>query len=354
VSRGARGVGIAIGLGLGLGIGCGKERASSAPAGEVAAPAVAAAAAGCSLGVMPDRLPAAARLVAIGDLHGDLAATRAALRAAALIDQADRWSAGDTVVVQTGDVLDRGDDEPEILALIARLEGEAAAAGGAFVALNGNHELMNAAGELGYVTRDGFADYATCGVSPNRRCGGRHVADGVTPGEGGRRVADGVTPGEGELDGVPAFARGRLAAFRPGGPVARELAGRRVVVVVGDTVFAHAGPSAGDDLAAINRAARCWLAGQGPEPAVVADPEGPVWTRAYGGEAPDCDRLAAALASLGARRMVVGHTVQPGGANAACDGRLWRIDVGMAAAYGGPIEVLELVGDRATVLRGSR
>src|SRR5690606_3460367 len=128
-------------------------------------------------------------------------------------------------------------------------------------------------------------------------------------------------------------------------PVARMLAGRRVAVIVGDTVFAHAGPSAGDDLEAINRATRCWLAGEGPAPGLLADDDGPVWTRAYGGEAPDCARLAAALDALGARRMVVGHTIQPGGIGGACEGRLWRIDVGMSRAYGGPIEVLELRGD---------
>jgi hypothetical protein len=47
--------------------------------------------------------------------------------------------------------------------------------------------------------------------------------------------------------------------------------------------------------------------------------------------------------------------VQPHGITSACDGKLWRIDVGLAKLYGGPIEVLEL-RDAAEprVLRGSR
>jgi hypothetical protein len=286
-------------------LGCGRGEPAPRPA--PAEPPAPAAAPACDLAALPDRLPAAARVVAIGDLHGDLAAARAALRLAGVVDDGDRWVGGATVVVQTGDVLDRGDDEPEILDLIARLEREAGAAGGAFVALDGNHELMNAAGDLRYVTEEGLADFA----------------------------------------GVPG---GRAAAFAPGGPRARELAARRVVVVVGDTVFAHAGPSAGLDLAAANRGSRCWLAGQGPPPEVLEDQEGPLWTRAYGVDPPDCDRLAAALASLGVARMVVGHTVQPGGITSACDGRLWRIDVGLARHYGGPTEVLELRGTTATVL----
>ena len=40
--------------------------------------------------------------------------------------------------------------------------------------------------------------------------------------------------------------------------------------------------------------------------------------------------------------MVVGHTVQQQGITSACDGKLWRIDVGLAEVYGGPIEVLEV------------
>ena len=48
--------------------------------------------------------------------------------------------------------------------------------------------------------------------------------------------------------------------------------------------------------------------------------------------------------------MVVGHTVQKNGINAACDGRVWRIDVGMAAFYGGTVQVLEIRGDEIDVL----
>jgi hypothetical protein len=39
--------------------------------------------------------------------------------------------------------------------------------------------------------------------------------------------------------------------------------------------------------------------------------------------------------------MVVGHTPQPV-INGACRGRVWRVDTGMSAAYGGVTEVLEI------------
>ena len=60
---------------------------------------------------LPTRFPKADRIVAIGDLHGDLAATRRALRVAGAIDEQDQWTGEDLVIVQTGDILDRGGDE---------------------------------------------------------------------------------------------------------------------------------------------------------------------------------------------------------------------------------------------------
>jgi len=271
------------------------------------------------------------RLVAIGDLHGDLGGTRAALRAAGAIDDRDRWIGGQLVVVQTGDVLDRGDDEQAILDLIARLEREAQAAGGAVIMLLGNHELMNAAADFGYVTPGGMRDFDD---------------------------APGVDPGK--YPQVPAAVRGRVAAFAPGGAYAKRLAQHDVVAIVGDTVFSHAGVI-GDwvtQVDEVNRSARCWLDGQAggieDTPPVLTSDRSPVWTRALGGAEADCEAARAALAALGAKRMVVGHTVQAG-VNAACDGAVWRIDVGLAKLYGGPIQVLELApGAPPKVLTGTR
>src|SRR5262245_45911028 len=53
--------------------------------------------------------PAPERVVAIGDLHGDLDSARRALVLAGAIDDKDAWIGGKLVVVQTGDEIDRGD-----------------------------------------------------------------------------------------------------------------------------------------------------------------------------------------------------------------------------------------------------
>ena len=59
-----------------------------------------------------------------------------------------------------------------------------------------------------------------------------------------------------------------------------------------------------------------------------------------------CKETSQALALLGAKRLVVGHTVQPGGINYACDASIYRIDVGLSSAMGGGVpQALEIGRD---------
>ena len=50
--------------------------------------------------VRPTFLPAVPRLVAIGDLHGDMQKARRAFRLGGLVDASDRWAGGTTTAVQ--------------------------------------------------------------------------------------------------------------------------------------------------------------------------------------------------------------------------------------------------------------
>jgi hypothetical protein len=278
---------------------------------------------------LPWEYPEAPRIVAIGDLHGDLAATRRALRLAGAIDSTDRWVGGDLVVVQTGDQLDRGDEEQAILDLFARLAIEADAAGGALHVLNGNHEIMNAQLDLRYVTPGGFADFE----------------DAVD-----------VDPDDTTLAEWPPEKRARVAAFRPGGPYARRLADRNTAVKIGRSVFVHGGllPEHVDvGVARMNSEVRAWLRGEIDEPEFLRRKGNLVWARDYSDDvdAGDCAKLEEVLERLGAERMVVGHTVQENGIRSYCDGRVWCVDVGLAAAYGGETAVLEIRGDEVRAVR---
>jgi len=269
------------------------------------------------------------RIVAFADVHGDLDVTRRALRLAGAIDERDAWIGEDLIVVQTGDQLDRGDDEQEILELLARLGVEAEAAGGAVHVLLGNHELMNVAGDYRYVTPGGFADF-----------------EGAVE----------FDPADPDLVELEPLHRVRAAAFRPGGPFALLLAEHEVILVIEDSVFVHGGlhPEHVEyGVERINAETRAWLRGEGERPAILGGPQSPVWSRLYSYE-PDeeaASTLAETLDMLGAERLVVGHTVQRSGIQNLCDGNVWCIDVGLASHYGGPLEVLLIEGDEVSILR---
>jgi hypothetical protein len=273
--------------------------------------------------------PAPQRLVAIGDLHGDLDHARRALRLAGAIDARDHWIGGHLVVVQTGDEIDRGDDDRAILDLIEGLKTQAANAGGELVALIGNHEVMNASLDFRYVTAGGFAAFSLS--------------------DGGNASAS--------LTQLLPESKGRAFAFAPGGSYARLESSRSFVVKIGDTVFVHGGVLPKHVAYGLDRMSDeldDWLASKRQNvPAILVAEDGPVWTRAYSSEdvPPDCLDLATVLGQLGAKRMVVGHTVQHQGVNSACDGRVWRIDVGLSRYFGGPIQALEIRGNDVAALR---
>ncbi len=281
---------------------------------------------------IPTRYLAPERLVAIGDLHGDLAVTRAALRLAGAIDDQDRWIGGDLVIVQTGDQTDRGDEEIEVLDLLDSIRDQALAAGGDVHVLNGNHELMNAKLDMRYVSVDGYLDFLVTPLEDPSKATPQDVVDGVAA---------------------------RIRAMRPGGPMALRFAERNVVVMVGETVFVHGGvePQLVEfGLERLNQETRQWLRGvQECPPSMLFPTEGPIWSRTYSDEPDesDCQMLEDALNRLGATRMVVGHTVQDEGIASACQEKVWRIDVGLSAHYGGELEILEISNGQVRALRAS-
>lgn len=240
------------------------------------------------------------RVVAVGDLHGDLDAARAALSLAGVLGPDGEWSGGTTTLVQTGDTTDRGPDSRGVLELIRRLQAQAPRAGGQVVALLGNHEVMNLTGDWRYVSPEDLAGFG---------------------GEDARR-----------------------AALSAGAPLGDWLRSLPITARVGDTVYAHGGVTEGYarlGLTALNQAAQGGLNGA---PTPVLGPDGPLWYRGFVQDPPAeaCPRLEAALQLLQARRMVVGHTTRKDGRiESRCEGRLLVIDTGISAHYGRHLAVLE-------------
>lgn len=301
------------------------------------------------------RYAATERLVAIGDLHGDLEKTRQSLRLAGLVDDADRWTGGSTTVVQIGDVLDRGGEELKILYFIEKLRREAARCGGEIISMNGNHEIMNVEGDFRFVTAEGleefkiWADWYSVGTKMKSLC------DGLE--KNPRDLFEGIPH---SFNGIKAeFSygfRARIAALRPSGPIsARFLSKNMTVLVIGDSVFVHGGllPShVSYGLDRINEEVRDWIIngssqGRRYSPAYCRGRNGVVWLRSFSNESPakcNCEVLEHVLATIpGAKRMIMGHTIQQVGINGVCEDRAIRIDVGMSkGCIDGLPEVLEI------------
>ncbi len=249
------------------------------------------------------------RIVAIGDLHGDYKATLISLRKARVIDNKKNWIAGETIIVQLGDQLDRGgrfdtstdeDSEFKIINLFEKLHKQAKKNGGAVYSLLGNHELMNVLGDFSYTSKMGIKHF-----------------------------------GSKEL---------RLEYFRPGGKMAIKMANtRNVILRIGDWVFVHGGitPRLAKKykMIEINNLMRRYLLGDEILEQDTSFRElflnngSLLWTRRYSEDKPDCKNLIKSLEYLGAKRLVVGHTPQ-NDINCKCKNSVWRIDTGMSQAFG--------------------
>jgi hypothetical protein len=188
---------------------------------------------------------APARVVAIGDIHGDFDAFRGLLEQAGILDAAGRWSAGNTTVVQLGDFTDRGPKVRAVMDLLIDLEQQATAAGGRVVVLLGNHETMNMAGEDRDVTPAIYASFADDQSEQRRQtayeayvkvCAGRTVE---LP-RGGPRICQSLDKLSWMATHPPGFVEYR-DALGPEGRYGRWLRTKPTVLHLGDTVFLHAG-----------------------------------------------------------------------------------------------------------------
>ena len=331
--------------------------------------AIALLALGFTSATAPAAAPQAPRIVAVGDLHGDYGAWIDIARAAGLIDPANRWSGGSTILVQLGDVTDRGPDSLKIIRSLQQLQGEAPQAGGRVVVLLGNHEAMNLLGDLRYTTPAEFAAFAD-ERSPARR-ERVYMANRKALETAARAANPRVRPSEVRQEWLAKTPLGWVehrAAWSPAGELGRWAAANPAVVKVGDSLFVHGGLSADyarSTLDEINRRARTAMAAADDSPAsILHDPLGPLWYRGLVSRDPRVDaaaaavaakprlsledELAAVLAATGTRRMVVGHTPSLRGVIITNGGRLIRIDTGNTRSYGGQLGYIDIVGETVT------
>jgi len=371
------------------------------------------AGAAASPGSAAGAAPGPQRIVAVGDVHGDLDGLVSILEEAGIADATGRWVGGGATLVQLGDLLDRGTRLREVLDLLMRLEAEAPRAGGRVIVLLGNHEAMNLFGITRDVNRDAWAAFAgehgeqrrAAALAAFRELWVRRMTEvGRDPTFTDEAAAQWLAMHP------PGFVE-YSEAFGPSGRYGAWLRRRPLAVILGETLFVHGGygPALeGTSVDEINRraaaelasfdATRSWMVSEGlalpwssaeelvgeaqreldwiaaQEPGTVPPervaratrlalnwgsgclmgPDGPVWFRSLATwdeleHGAQVDRL---LDGLGVARQVVGHNPQPDGRiRSRFSGRVLLIDTGMlAAVYGGRPAALEIVGDTLTAI----
>lgn len=301
--------------------------------------------------------PTPERIVAVGDLHGDHDAWLAIARAARVIDGKGRWSGGRTVLVQVGDIVDRGPDSLKIIRHLMRLQREAPRRGGRVVVLVGNHEAMMMTGDLRYVHPGEYAAFADRNSDRLRAL--TYEANKEAIEAAYRRRMPDASPAAIRDLWVKAHPLGMLEhqlAWRPDRELGQWASSNPAVAKIGDTLFVHGGISAAYaamPIDEINRRVAIALKAQDEAPAaIINDPMGPLWYRglirpeaAHPNSGQDRE-IDVVIRAYGVKRVVVGHTPALSGIVADHGGKLWRIDSGSSRFYGGTPSYLEIVGDK--------
>jgi hypothetical protein len=315
----------------------------------------------------PCSIQTSERVIAIGDVHGAYDAFTGILRTAGLLDRRDRWIGGRAVLIQTGDVLDRGPESRRVIDLLRRLERDARRAGGQVIPLLGNHELMRLINDWRDVSDAEYRAFRR-GDSEQLRERAHEISAGhvAERAQKENRRFDARAYREQFMADVPlGFVEMRIA-FGVDGEYGRWVRERAAAARVNGVLFVHGGIS--EKVAAlgcegINEAIRADLDAL-PLPleqalALLSSTEnGPLWYRGLAMEpeetfAPTLDRI---LQQVGARAIVVGHTPVTR-VTTRFGGRVVLIDTGMlgGASYpNGVASALEIHGDGLTAIYDDR
>lgn len=232
----------------------------------------------------------------VSDIEGNFAALRKILQAGKVIDEDFNWIFGDGHLVLTGDFVDRGSQQNEVLWFIYYLEDKAKAAGGYVHYVLGNHEIMNMSGDLRYL----HSKY--------------------------QQSAELINESFVQLYGEHS-------------EIGRWLRTKNVVERVGDILFCHAGISQDVnrlDISAtrINKLARPYYADSTYqykllETEILYGDMGPFWYRGYyyGAVRASSDQVDSTLSIYKAKKIATGHTVIADSISALYNGRLINTDV---------------------------
>ncbi len=284
-----------------------------------------------------DSFPQPARIIAVGDVHGDFSQFTTILRDAGIIDAKNKWAGGQTHLVQLGDIPDRGADTKKIIEFLMDLEKQARRAKGMVHLMIGNHEAMNVYGDLRYVIPEEYAAFAGRDAEFRAAAWEQHVAE--IKARGGEATLTPEYKKKWETERPNGFFEHRVA-FGPGGKFYKWIVEHNAVLRLGDTIFLHGGisPKYVDyERPAINKQIQDELKDFNKLPGGMAmDDEGPLWYRGLATEEESAlsAHVGAVLAKHGVKRIVIGHTPTAGAVIPRFGGKVIVADVGLSKAYG--------------------
>lgn len=300
-----------------------------------------------------DDFPQPARIVVVGDVHGDFAQFTSVLRSAGLIDNKNKWAGGQTHLVQLGDIPDRGPDTKKIVEYLMDLEKQARRAKGMVHLLIGNHEAMNVYGDLRYVIPEEFAAFAS--RDDEYRAAAWEMHENELKAKGAESTITPEYRKKWNEERPKGYFEHRVH-FGPGGKFYKWIIGHNAVLRVGDSLFLHAGISpkyVNHERTAINQQIKDELEDfKKLIGGMAMDDEGPLWYRglASDDEAALAAHVDAVLAKHGVQRIVIGHTPTAGAVIPRFGGKVIVADVGLSKAYGGRMACVLIEGGKVSAI----
>lgn len=304
------------------------------------------------------------RIVGVGDIHGDYDAFETVMMRAGVMDAAGNWSGGDTILVQTGDIADRGPDTRQIIEDIRRLQDQAPAAGGQVITLVANHEAMMMIRDLRYIHSGEIRAFSDERSEAVREAYWQSHRDEIIADY--RDEDPGLTESDIQSaweDETPLGLVEHQQAWSPDGEIGAWVVGNPAMVIVGGNLFVHGGPSAkytNFSMEEINAMTSEALAMQTrSRGSILRDSLGPLWYRGLVRDAGEMmhsagkdkpaltieDELDLILDHFDAQRIFIGHTRSMDGIKPNHDNRVIQIDTGMSAHYGGVIAFIEITDE---------
>ena len=261
-------------------------------------------------------------------------------------------------------MLDRGPDSRRVLDLLRRLEGEAARAGGRVYSLLGNHEVMRMVWDWRYVSPEELAAFRTKDSEALRE-----RAYTLSAAQTAQRAKDEQQPYDEAafrdrfMRQIPLGFVEMRQAFDPAGDYGKWLRERYALVRINGIAFVHGGVDLATAMLGcegINQAVRQDVTLKQPTPeqvqAMLSTREtGPLWFRGLAEEREPAFALQVAeiLRTLGARAIVIGHTVTDDFRITTRFGRVVQIDTGMLGGTwypGGVASALDIRDDALTAI----